>query len=448
MDNNRQEKYAEALARMVRVETASDPEGNNDLEKFSKFHDLMWELFPNIHKACKIKEFDGSLLMRWKGKDSSVLPVLFMNHHDVVPAGDDGWKYPPFSGEIAEGKIWGRGTLDDKGGLWAMLQAADELAAEGFVPDRDIYFETACTEETTGHGAETISQWLFDNGVRFEMVFDEGGDILYDPIGGVKGVFAMVGVGEKSVVNLKFTARSQGGHASTPGKDTPLVRLGKFMAYVEKHQIFDVKLSPAIAEMLMQFAPYMGRLGKVTEKADKLNILFETAMPKLGATAKALVTTTIAFTMAGGGEAINAIPREVWVAGDMRCSHHQGKEASIEAITKVANRFGIEVSVIASGYESGIADYHGSAYRLVEEAVKATIPGVDACAPYVMTGGSDSRFFDKVCDQCIRFLPFKITDAQMEAVHGINECLDLETLVPAVDYYRYMLTHAGGSGNE
>ncbi|MBQ3290889.1 MAG: M20/M25/M40 family metallo-hydrolase [Mogibacterium sp.] len=442
MDDNRQQQYQEALSRMVRMETVSDPDGNNDMDKFNRFHELLKELFPNIHNACKIKEFDGSLLLRWKGTGSDKLPVLFMNHHDVVPAGEDGWKYPPFSGEIAEGKIWGRGTLDDKGGLWAMLQAADELAAEGFVPERDIYFESACTEETTAHGADMISQWLKDNGVRFEMVFDEGGAILHEPIGGAKGTFAMVGVGEKSIVNLKFTARSRGGHASTPGKNTPLVRLGKFMAYVDKHQVFEVKLAPAITEMLMQFAPYMGRLGKVVEKADKLSPLLEAALPKLGATANALVTTTIAFTMAGGGETVNVIPMEAWVIGDMRCSHHQGKEGSIAAITRAAKKFDIEVSVLDSGYESGITDYNGSAFSLVKEAVRETFPDVDACAPYIVTGASDARYFDRVCDQCIRFMPFKISDQQMESIHGINECLDLDTLIPAVDYYRYMMTHA------
>lgn len=437
----RQQKYTETLQKMIRLDTVSDPSNASSPENFEQFRTLLAELFPSIFSVCEVREFNGSLLMKWKGSDGSTQPVMFMNHYDVVPAKPEGWKYPPFSGELAEGRIWGRGTLDDKGGVMAMFQAADELASEGWTPGRDIYFETACNEETFGDGAREISAWLEANGISFEMVFDEGGDIVEEPIGGAKGVFAMVGIGEKSVVNLRFTARSEGGHASTPGRDTPLVRLGKFMSYVENHKVFDVKMPPAIAEMLKRLAPYMGTAGKVLGKADRLSRPLGMLMPVLGPAAGALVSTTIAFTLAGGGEAPNAIPREVWVVGDMRCSHHQGKDASVAAITRIAEKFGLETEILEDGTESRLADYRGRAFRLVEEAVMATVPGVDACAPYIMTGGSDSRYFDSVCGQCIRFLPFRITAEQMDSIHGVNECLDTDTLVPAVDYYRYMLQH-------
>ena len=441
MDTGRQERYIEAFRKLIRQETVSDPDCGSSPEDFAKFRELTWELFPNIRKACEFRDFDGAMLLIWKGSDRSRRPVLFMNHYDVVPAKTEDWKYPPFSAEIADGKIWGRGTLDDKGGFWAMLQAADELAAEGFVPARDIYFETNCNEETFGTGARTVAAWLQEQGVSFEMVFDEGGDIVREPISSAKGTFAMIGVGEKSVVNLKFTARSSGGHASTPEKNTPLVRLGKFMAYVDRHQVFDVELPTAVAEMLKVMAPYSDKIGKLTGKADKLRKPLGMLMPLLGASTGAMVATTIAFTLIGGGEAVNVIPGEAWVIGDMRCSHHQGQESSIKAITKIASKFGLETEVLQREPESRLADYKGDAFRLVYEAVISTIPGVDACAPYVMTGGSDSRFFDGLSDQCIRFLPFTIDAEQMESIHGINECVAVDTLVPAVNYYRYMYEH-------
>ena len=148
MSENVREKYAAALSAMIRKETVSEV-GNEDRTKFREFHALLKELFPHIFAAAKFEDMDGSFLMRWKGKDSSALPVLFMNHHDTVEANGD-WNCDPFGGEIRDGKLWGRGTLDTKGGLWAMLQAADELAGEGFVPETDIYFESACNEETDG----------------------------------------------------------------------------------------------------------------------------------------------------------------------------------------------------------------------------------------------------------------------------------------------------------
>ena len=438
---DRQEKYIENLQRMIRLETISDPRKCSPWENFEKFHELMWELFPHIREACELKDFNGSLLLKWKGSDENKLPVMFMNHHDVVPASPEGWKYPPFSAEVAEGKLWGRGTLDDKGGLWAMLQAADELAAEGFAPPGDIYFETACNEETFGAGAREISAWMADNDIRLEMVFDEGGEAVINPINGTNGTIGMVGVGEKSVVNMKFIARSEGGHASTPGRNTPLVRLGKFMNYVERHRVFDVELSPTVTEMFVRMAPYMGNTGKLLGNAEKMKKPLEILLPNFGGTVNAMLTTTIAFTMAGGGEAPNVIPREAWVIGDMRCSHHQGQAASIEAITRVAKKFDLDVEITELGVETQITDFGCKAFRLVEEAVRETMPGVDVCTPYIMTGGSDSRYFCKVCDQVVRFQPFTIDTDQMESVHGINECVDIAALVPAVDFFRYMIQH-------
>jgi len=426
---------------MIKHPTVSDPSCCNSPEDFARFRELMWELFPNIRKACEYREIEGAVLMKWKGRDKDSLPVLFMNHYDVVPAKAEDWTYPPFEGVVADGMLWGRGTLDDKGGLWGMLQAADDLAAEGWVPPRDIYFESNCNEETFGAGAKAVAKWLSEQGVRFEMVLDEGGDIVTEPIDGAKGTFAMIGIGEKTVIDLKFTARSSGGHASTPGKNTPLVRLGKFMAYVDSHHVFDIEMAPAVAEMLRVMAPYMGKVGKLTDKADKIRKPLGKVMPMLGSTAAALVSTTIAFTMTGGGEAVNVIPGEAWVVGDMRCSHHQGKEGSISAITKAAKKFGLDVEIVQNEEETRLADFNGKSFRLVSEAVKATIPGVDACAPYIMTGASDSRFFDGLSDHCIRFLPFVISREQMGTVHAADERIGLDTLVPAVDFYKYMYQH-------
>ena len=433
--------YAEQLQRMIQLQTVSDPDCRSPQKNFDRFRSLLWDLFPHLRGVSELTEFDGSILLKWPGADKGALPVLFMNHQDVVPAPAEGWEQAPFNGTIADGRLWGRGTLDDKGGLWAMLAAADALAAEGFCPPRDIYFVSSCNEETDGKGADTISQWCRDKGIRFEMVFDEGGDVVMHPMAGVNGTFAMIGVGEKCTVDLKFTARSDGGHASTPGKNTPLVRLGRFMAYVDRHRVFEVSLSPTIAEMLRRMAPWMGGAGKLTARADRFRRPLELLLPLLGSTANALLTTTIAFTVIGGGEAVNAIPREAWVMGNMRCSHHQGREKSLHVIEKTAKKFGLAMEVTDPGFESRLTDYQGRAFRLVEEAVMQTIPNVDGCAPYIMTGASDARFFDRVSEQCIRFLPFTIRREQMDSIHGVNEYLDLSTLAPAVAFYRYMMQH-------
>lgn len=433
---DRSMKYAQILSRMVQMETISHVD-QPDKTKFRQFHALLRELFPNLFAAVECEDFDGSLLLRWPGSGSGQ-PVLFMNHHDVVAVGGE-WKYPPFSGTIAEGKVWGRGTLDTKGGLFAMLQAAEELAAEGFVPQTDIYFESSCTEETTGKGANHISSVLAERGIRFSMVLDEGGMILYEPIGGAKGTFAMVGMGEKGTAELRFIARGNGGHSSTPEKDTPLVRLGKFMADVDSSNVFEVQISPVIQQMLRGLAPSMsGPLKTVFAKPEAFAPVLKAVMPKTSATAKALIQTTIAFTMAKGSDARNVIPAEASVIASMRVSHHQGYESSLAAIRRRAEKYGLETEVLMPAMDSGLADFNGEQFALIGEAVGAAFPGV-AAVPYVMTGGSDARFMSRVCDNCFRFVPYLISHQQMESIHGVDENVDVSTLAPGVDCYKYMM---------
>ena len=437
--DNRTNTYAQQLSRLIQAETISY-DRQTDISKFYQFQNLLRESFPHIFKICEFEDFHGSFLLRWKG-ESSEKPILLMNHQDVVEA-PGGWKYPPFSGTIADRKLWGRGALDTKGGLWAMLQAANELAADGFRPQHDVYFMSGCNEETDGSGAEEISRILQQRGIRFAMVLDEGGMIMHEPIGGANGTFAMVGVGEKGCVDLKFIAKSAGGHASTPGKNTPLVRLGKFMAAVERSNIFKADISPAVAEMFKRISTTMKQpLRFVLGHPGLFEPLLLKVIPSVSATAGAMLKTTVAFTMASGSEGFNVLPHEAWVVGNMRFSHHQGEKDSISAIKKLAKKYDLETVVLEPGFTSPLSDYHTDAFALIEKAISTVFPGV-ITSPYVMNGASDCRFMSRVSDNCLRFAPFQITDKQMDSIHGIDENVDLKSLVPAVEFYKYIITEA------
>lgn len=439
MLDERTGKYANTLARMVRVETIS-AEKQTDKTKFYKFQELLRELFPTLFSVCEMEDFNGSFMLRLKGENSDE-PILLMNHQDVVEAPGK-WKYEAFSGIIAEEKLWGRGTLDTKGGLWAMLQAGEELVKTGFIPKRDVYFVSSCTEETDGSGAEAISQELFHRGLRFYMVLDEGGMIVSEPIAGAKGNFAVVGVGEKGCVDLKFVAKSSGGHASTPTKNSPLVRLGKFMAAVEKKNIFQTELSPTVCAMFQKLSKSMrGGLKFVLGHPRLFKPILQRVIPAVSNTASAMLKTTVAFTMAKGSDGTNVMPQEAWVIGDMRYSHHQGRKNSIQAITKLAKKYDIETVVLSKGYDSPLSDYKSDAFALVEKAVNTVFPQVTTM-PYVMTGASDCRYMSLISDNCLRFTPFLIDDTQLDSIHGIDENVDLSALAPAVDFYRYIITEA------
>lgn len=437
MSSKRAMQYAERLSKMIQIETVSVKD-SKDISKFLKLQEFMREEFSALFSVVECEVIDGSLLLKWKGTDGSLEPVLLMNHQDVVEASGE-WKYPPFSGTIAEGRVWGRGTLDTKGGLCTMLTAADELAREGFTPCRDTYFVSTCTEETGGEGGNAISNLLKERGIQFYMVLDEGGMIVYDPIGGADGTFAMIGVGEKGYMDIKFVAKSNGGHASAPGKDTPIARLAKFICEAEKAQIFDVEMSDTVKEMLSRFAPTMkGVMRTACGNVKAFKPLLQKVMPAISPSAAALLRTTLAFTQSKGSDGSNVIPQEAWVVGNMRYSHHQGRDASVKAVTELAKKYDIETIVLDDGGESKITDFNGEQFKFIEKAVNTVFPQFKP-VPYIMNGASDSRYFSRVCDNCLRFVPINIDNQQLNSVHGIDENVFIDSLPDAVDFYKYII---------
>lgn len=438
--DERSRLYAEGLARLIRCETISAAE-DKTREKFHRFHELLRSEFPLLFEKAEQESFDGSLLLRWKGAGQRE-PIMFMNHHDVVEATGD-WSHGPFAGEIADGKLWGRGTLDTKGGLYCMLRAAEELIAEGFEPACDVYFFSTCTEETTGEGARLIAAALKERGIRFRFTLDEGGMILTEPISGAKGTYAIVGLGEKGCADLRFIARSTGGHASTPGKDTPLVRLGKFMAAAEKADIFPSHISPVVHEMFSRLSGSMsGVLKTALGHSRTLSPLLKKIVPAVSPIAGAMFRTTLAFTMAQGSAGANVLPQEAWVIGNMRYSHHQGSAGSIEAVRRLAAKYNVETEVLDAGVDSPLGSCESEGFKLTERAVRTVFPGVET-APYLMTAASDSRFLDESISPCaLRFTPFHISDEQLASIHGIDENVDIAVLPGAVDFYRYMIKEA------
>ncbi len=436
-DPKRTDEYVSKLSEMVQYETISK-RGEVNTEKFLGFHKVLEKLFPTVHEKLEKTEIDGNLLFKWKGK-SSEKPILIMSHQDVVEATGD-WKYPPFSGEVAEGKVWGRGTSDTKCTVMAFLQAAEELLKEGYTPDCDVYIASSCTEEIGGDGAPKIVDYLDKQGVKLFLVCDEGGGIIQDPMAGIKGNFAMVGVFEKGYGDVKFIARSTGGHASAPPKNTPIARLSKFVAQVDKKNPFNVEFMPEVEAMFSKLAPYAGfGLRLIFGNLWLFKPLMKKLLPMISAQAGAMLSTTIAFTMSEGSNGYNVIPQEASICANMRYIPHQGTDESLEVITNLAKKYNIETEVVYKGYPSPCVDINGEAFKMVETAINECFPGV-GCSPYVVTGATDARFYSKICDSCVRFAPVIYGPEQMKGMHGLNENIECNTLQGAVDFYKKIIT--------
>ena len=403
--SERAEKYGQRLSRMIQKETISC-RNQEDRTKFYEFHKLLETEFPLIHEKCEKHDFNGSLLFKWSGQNKAE-PILFMSHQDVVEATGQ-WKHEPFSGHIDEtGRVWGRGTVDTKASLMCMLSAVEEMIESGFQPLGDVYIASSCTEEWGGDGAPATVAYLEKQGVKLSLVIDEGGMIIEKPVGGVNGTYAMIGVVEKGYGDVKFTAKGKGGHSSAPTKNTPLVRLGQFMAYVEKNYPFKSEYTPTVSEMFARFAPNMDFGMKfLFGNMWLFKPLMPVVLPAVSSAAAAMLRTTLAFTMAEGSQGANVLP-------------HEAHALYVDAPWPVV-------------------DFKGKQFNLVEEVIHEIYPGIGV-SPYVMTGGTDAKFYSRICDHCIRFAPLYIDGQQYGSIHTLNENICSGALPMGVDFYKEVI---------
>lgn len=435
-DSEREQIYSEKLSEMIRYETVS-VRGEIQREKFLGFHKVLEELFPQVHEKLEKTEIDGSLIFKWTGINHDK-PVVLMGHQDVVAAEGE-WIHDPFSGDIADGKIWGRGAADTKCSVMAFFQAAEELLSDGYVPPQDIYICSSNTEEIGGEGAPKTVAELERRGVRPFLVCDEGGAIVQEPIAGFPGSYAMIGVLEKGSGNVKVVARSAGGHSSTPSANSPIARLAKFVCDIEKHNPMIVDLEPELVTMferIADYGPFHMRL--VLGNLWLTKPLLKLAGPYLGNQVAALMRTTIAFTQQNGSQGANVLPQEASITVNMRYIPHQDKEESIAVIRSIASKYGLEVEDLGGDGSFPPVSTDGEAFRAVEDVISDVFPGLPVI-PYVMTGGTDAAYYQRICDACVRFSPVYYSSEQMESMHGLNENIDTATLPGAVDFYKALI---------
>ncbi len=434
------QRYGARLSEMIRCETISSRD-DPYTEKFEAFHAILAQLFPRVHEHCECHDFEGSLLYKWHGKGKAD-PIILMSHQDVVEAGGK-WEHAPFSGHIDEnGRVWGRGTVDTKASLFCIFSALEELMESGYEPEGDVYIASSCTEEISGAGAPAIVDYLKKQGVRPSLVMDEGGMILEAPIAGVSGIYAMVGVVEKGYADVKFIARSNGGHASAPTRDTPLVRLGRFMVDVENHSPFRNELSPTMLEMFRRLSPNMiFPMKLVVANMWLFKPLLTKVLPSISAAVGAMMHTTIAFTTAKGSDGLNVLPQQAYVTGNMRLIHHQPGKESFEAVSAIANKYNISTEVLYQDDPCPVVSYDSPQFRLVEQVASEIYPGVQV-SPYVMTGGTDAKFFKEICPNCIRFAPLYIDGQQYGSIHGLNENIYQGALKHGVAFYKQIIRNS------
>jgi len=432
--------YGQKFQTMVQVKTLSYNQHNKD--KFIELKNQMKALFPYVFQTMTIKTFeDESLLLHWKGKKNN-RPMVLMSHLDVVDVDEDKWDYPPFSGHIDKGQIYGRGTLDTKSTVFAFYQACEDLIKNKYqAPEQDIYLFSSTNEEVSGDGAKIAVDYLESKGVQPFIVLDEGGAIVTGGLPSVDQALAMVGIIEKGYANIKFKAKSSGGHSSTPPKHTPIARLSAFVHHVENHFPLKTKMIPEVTSIFKVAAPYMkGILRYLFINMWLFKPLITWLLPKLSPYGRALLSTTIAFTQMKGSDQENVIPSEASVTANCRIHPIQDVDHTYQVLKELAQTYDIEAELLMHRNPSDLTDIHGDAYQYLKQIILMTFKDVKV-SPYVMLGSTDCRHFNRISQGALRFSPIRLNQEELKKMHGHNESIRLDTLVQAVEFYQNIIKH-------
>ena len=424
-----------ALSQLIRCKTVSyyDPSLEDNAE-FEKLITLLPKLYPNVFKVCEFKQLpDRALLFKWVGKENKK-PTVLMAHYDVVPVDEAAWQKPPFEAIIEDGVLWGRGSLDTKVTFNGVLFAANTLIGEGYIPENDIYFAFSGGEEVNGNGAVNIVNYFKENGIQPELVVDEGGAVVENVFPGVKKPCAMVGIAEKGMLNLTFSVKSNGGHASSPAPHTPIGILSRACCKVENNP-FKMHITKPAAEMF----DTLGRHSSFIFRMIFANMwLFKGVLnmicKKSGGEINALVRTTVAFTQSEGSNAPNVIPPRATMTANLRINPKDTVEGAVEYVKKTIDDDSIELIVGSNMQPSRVSQTNCESWSKVASAVASTWKGC-IVSPYLMVQCSDSRHWGVISDKVYRFSAMDLTAEERKTIHGHNERIRIETANSAVEFY-------------
>jgi carboxypeptidase PM20D1 len=440
---------ATRLSEAIRFRTISSFENpDQDTEALRGLQAHIEKSFPAFHAAAKREVIGGySLLYSWEGADPKARPIALLAHQDVVPVApgtEKDWQQPPYDGVIAGGFIWGRGSWDDKGNLYSMLEAAEALAKEDFRPKRTIYFAFGHDEEVAGtRGAKLIAAALASRGVRLNFVIDEGLLIAEGQIQGLAKPAALIGMAEKGYATLVLTAHATPGHSSMPPRDTAIGMMSAALTRLEDHRL-PMQMSGAVAEMFDTLAPEMAGFNRVVlSNLWLFKPLLLRQFEKNGPS-EAMMRTTTALTIFNAGDKDNVLPGNASASVNFRLMPGDSQASVIEHVRSTIHDDRISIEPFAGNAEpTPVSSTASPSYQLLNRTIREIFPDV-VVAPGLMLAGTDSRHYAGIADNIFRFSPVRANSDDLKRFHGTNERLSIEGYADMIRFYRRLIENTAG----
>jgi carboxypeptidase PM20D1 len=433
------------LADAIRYKTVSyQDHAKRDDTEFLRFHQYLEQAFPRVH-ATLTREVvnDYSLLYTWKGSSQALNPIVLIAHMDVVPAeaGKEGdWTYPPFDGRIADGYIWGRGTLDVKLAITASLEAIERLIERDFRPRRTVYLAFGHDEEIGGwNGAAKIASRLEERGVRVAFTLDEGSAIVNGVVPGVKRPVALVGLAEKGYLTLELTATGEGGHSSKPRYPTAIGKLARAIHRLETNLMPADLRQPAagIFENLASEMPF-GMRAVVANRWLFESILLS-RLEREPATNAIIRTTTAPTLLPESGTKVNVIPRRAKAMVNFRILPGDTIQGVKDQVDQIINDADVKLTQHDHSVEaSPISDQQSPAFQTLHRTIRQVFPDT-VVAPSLVIAGTDSKHYEQIAENSFRFIPMRLEKDDLKRIHGRDERISIENYGEIIRFYVQLL---------
>ncbi|WP_207496189.1 M20 family peptidase [Aridibaculum aurantiacum] len=435
------------LQKAIQFKTISTEAGTADTAAFNGFRAFLQQAFPLVHQHCQLEIISGqSMLFYWKGIDANIKPIILVGHYDVVPVEEESlplWKADPFAGAIIGDSIYGRGAVDDKGSVMAILEAIEQLLRENYQPQGDVYLAFGHDEEATGQqGAKVLVPLLKQRGINPAFVLDEGGLVTAKEIPGVTKPVALVGIAEKGYVTVDLSINIPGGHSSMPAKETAIDQMSKALLRLKENP-FPADLNHTINA----FMDYMGpEMPFVQRMAFANRWLFSPLIKNIYSSRPgpdAMIRTTTAPTIVHSGVKENVIPTVANATVNFRTLPGTTVDDVVKHMKEVIDDDRVTIKARSNNSSpQAVADVNDHFFTYLQQCIRSWRNDV-VVSPYLVLGATDGRYYTELTPNVFRFIPFN----DVKGFHGTDERVGVDEYKKGIAFYYGLLRNwKGGSG--